>query len=216
MLRSIEPRILYFGTQVVLIGTVNEDGPSSLAPMSSAFWLDWRCIFGLANSSQTPQNRLRTGECMLNLPSAQMAAAVDRLALTTGSDPVPDTKRRRGYRHAQEKLARAGLTLLASETVAAPRVAGCPERLEAVRETWHSVAGRLSVIEVRVQRVHVEESLLLRGAQDRIDADEWRPLILSFQQFHGLRPGCLLASTLAPIPETMYRTFDIEQARELA
>lgn len=34
-----EPHILYLGTPVVLISTVNEDGTHNLAPMSSAFWL---------------------------------------------------------------------------------------------------------------------------------------------------------------------------------
>jgi flavin reductase (DIM6/NTAB) family NADH-FMN oxidoreductase RutF len=39
-----EPAILYFGTPVVLIGTCNEDGSYNLAPMSSAWWLGWRCM----------------------------------------------------------------------------------------------------------------------------------------------------------------------------
>ena len=34
-----EPPILYFGTPVVLISSINEDGSANLAPMSSAFWL---------------------------------------------------------------------------------------------------------------------------------------------------------------------------------
>src|SRR6202042_1082484 len=38
-----EPSILYFGTPVVLISSANEDGSANLAPMSSAFWLGWRC-----------------------------------------------------------------------------------------------------------------------------------------------------------------------------
>ena len=58
-----EPGILYFGTPVVLISTVNEDGSYNLAPMSSAFWLGWRCLLGLAASSKTTQNLMRTGEC---------------------------------------------------------------------------------------------------------------------------------------------------------
>jgi flavin reductase (DIM6/NTAB) family NADH-FMN oxidoreductase RutF len=37
---SIEPGILYFGTPVVLISTINPDGTANLAPMSSA--LVWR------------------------------------------------------------------------------------------------------------------------------------------------------------------------------
>ena len=39
MHQSIEPAILYFGTPVVLVSTLNEDGSANLAPMSSAFWL---------------------------------------------------------------------------------------------------------------------------------------------------------------------------------
>lgn len=56
-----EPPILYLGTPVVLISTVNEDGSFNLAPMSSAFWLGWRCILGLATVSKTPQNMIQTG-----------------------------------------------------------------------------------------------------------------------------------------------------------
>lgn len=82
---SIEPAILYFGTPVVLISTLNEDGSSNLAPMSSAFWLGWRCMLGLATHSKTSQNLRRTGECVLNLPSDAMVSAVDRLA----ARPVP-------------------------------------------------------------------------------------------------------------------------------
>ena len=36
---SVEPAILYLGTPVVLISSINEDGSPNLAPMSSAFWL---------------------------------------------------------------------------------------------------------------------------------------------------------------------------------
>jgi len=75
---TIEPGILYFGTPVVLISTLNEDGSPNLAPMSSAFWLGWRCVLGLATGSKTPQNMIRTGECVLNLPSADLVAMVDR------------------------------------------------------------------------------------------------------------------------------------------
>lgn len=53
-----EPGILYFGTPVVLISTVNEDGSHNLAPMSSVFWLGWRAMLGLAAQSKTPQNMI--------------------------------------------------------------------------------------------------------------------------------------------------------------
>lgn len=218
---AIEPSILYLGTPVVLISTLNEEGTYNLAPMSSAFWLGWRSILGLAASSKTTQNMLRSGECVLNLPSAEQAAAVDRLALTTGSNPVPDAKLRRGYRFVPDKFARAGLTPMDAETVAAPRVLECPVQLEAVVETVHGIAdddpgwrGRLLCFEVRVQRVHVEDAIRMKGERDRIDPDRWRPLIMSFQKFYGLGPR-LYGSTLAAVPEALYRSPDVDRARRV-
>jgi flavin reductase (DIM6/NTAB) family NADH-FMN oxidoreductase RutF len=212
MHRKTEPAILYFGTPVVLISTVNEDGSYNLAPMSSAWWLGNRCVLGLAAASKSTQNILRTGECVLNLPSEDMVGSVNRLALTTGCDPVPDGKLRRGYRHVKHKFELAGLTAAASETVAAPRVRECPVQLEARIESAHPLAegdakwrGRSVAIETRVERVHVEESILVRHDHDRIDPDKWRPLIMSFQQFYGLAPARLCDSMLAKVPESVYR-----------
>ena len=56
MHQTIEPAILYFGTPVVLVSTLNEDGSPNLAPMSSAWWLGWRAVLGFGASSKTPQN----------------------------------------------------------------------------------------------------------------------------------------------------------------
>jgi flavin reductase (DIM6/NTAB) family NADH-FMN oxidoreductase RutF len=214
-----EPAILYFGTPVVLISTTNDDGSANLAPMSSAFWLGWRCVLGLSGVSKTTENMRRTGECVLNLPSVDLVAAVNRLAKTTGSNPVPVRKIEKGYRYEPEKFGAAGLTAVASETVAAPRVLECPVQLEAVVEAIHPVAdddpvqrGRIVSIETRIQRVHLDDSILMRGAPNRIDPDTWRPLIMSFQQFYGLGPQ-VHASTLAEIPESLYRSPDVDRAR---
>jgi flavin reductase (DIM6/NTAB) family NADH-FMN oxidoreductase RutF len=201
-----EPGILYFGTPIVLTSTVNENGAFSLAPMSSAFWLGWRWILGLAAGSKTPQNMRRTGECVLNLLSADLVKSVDRLALTTGTNPVPETKLRRGYRFEHDKFALAGLTPIASETIAAPRVVECPVQLEAKVEAVHGLAendetmrGRIDILEVRIQRVFLDESILMDSEGDRIDPDKWRPLIMSFQHFYGLGSK-LHGSTLAQHP----------------
>ncbi|MEJ1977283.1 MAG: hypothetical protein WDN49_15440 [Acetobacteraceae bacterium] len=67
-----EPGILYFGTPVVLISTVNEDNSYNLAPISSAFWLGWRGILGLGSASKTAENLVRTRQCVLNLPSEDL------------------------------------------------------------------------------------------------------------------------------------------------
>src|ERR1051326_6647300 len=94
----IEPSILYFGTPVVLISTLNEDGTTNVAPMSSAWWLGWNCMLGLGATSHTGVNLRREGECVLNLPSVEQVAHVNRLAMLTGANPVPAWKASVGYR----------------------------------------------------------------------------------------------------------------------
>jgi len=209
---QIEPAILYFGTPVVLIGSTNEDGSFNLAPMSSAWWVGRRCMLGLARNSKTTENMIRSGECVLNLPSAALVGAVDRLARTTGSDPAPPGKRMRGYRHARDKFDLSGLTALKGETVAAPRAAECPVQIEAKVAHIHEMAqedavwrGNLVAIEVRVTRVHAHPGIMMGSEPNRIDPDKWRPLIMSFQQFYGLAPERLRHSELGQIPETMYK-----------
>jgi len=209
---QIEPAILYFGTPVVLIGSTNEDGSYNLAPMSSAWWVGWRCMLGLARNSKTTGNILRTGDCVLNLPSVQQVGAVDTLARTTGSSPVPPGKIRRGYRHEKQKFEISGLTALPGETVAAPRAAECPVQIEAKLAHVHEMAqeddtwrGNLVAIEVRITRVHAHPSIMMDDEPNRIDPDKWRPLIMSFQQFYGLTAEKLQRSELGQIPETLYK-----------
>lgn len=217
----IEPAILYFGTPVVLLSTLNEDGSANLAPMSSAFWLGWRCVLGLGAGSRTAENLLRTGQVALNLPSPAQVDAVDRLARLTGSNPVPESKRKRGYTHEKHKFEAAGLTPVASETILPPRARECPVQMEAVSSATHDLMqddaawrGQIKVFEVRIQRVHVHPGLLMQGQANRIDPDLWRPLIMSFQQFYQLAPGRLRPSRLGEIAESAYLTPDALRARE--
>jgi flavin reductase (DIM6/NTAB) family NADH-FMN oxidoreductase RutF len=131
MHKTIEPTILYFGTPVALISSLNEDGTPNLAPMSSVWWLGWSCMLGLGQMGQTSANLARTRECVINLPSADMASHVDRLAMTTGRDPVPEKKLSWGYRHEADKFGLAGLTPVASEAVAPRACSSVPCRWKA-------------------------------------------------------------------------------------
>lgn len=209
-----KPSILYFGTPVVLISTKNENGTDNLAPMSSIFWLGWRCVIGLGASSQTVKNLMRTKQCVLNLPSVNEVSQVNKLAKTTGVNPVPGWKTSNGYRFEEDKFEIAGFTRQLSETVLAPRVKQCPVQMEAVVEAVHGLGegdidmrGRIVTFELRVQNVHIEKSLLMDGQINRVDPDKWKPLIMSFQQYYSLGEN-VHTSALAEIPETAYNSPD--------
>src|SRR5689334_25190622 len=87
--REIAPAIHYWGTPVVLVGTLNPDGKLNVAPMSSAWWLGWSCMLGFDASSQTVANLKRERECVLHLASADDAGLVNSVAMTTGAASVP-------------------------------------------------------------------------------------------------------------------------------
>jgi flavin reductase (DIM6/NTAB) family NADH-FMN oxidoreductase RutF len=189
MHKTIEPTILYFGTPVALISTLNEDGSPNIAPMSSAWWLGWSCMLGLGTMGKTSDNLIRTRECVINLPSEYQVAHVDRLALTTGKNPVPEKKAGWGYRYEPDKFGTAGLTPVPSLDVAPPRIAECPVQMEGIVKDVRPFGKNVSAnaFEVHIVRLHVEESLLVGdGPRPHIDAEQWRPLLMSFCRFFGV------------------------------
>jgi len=189
MHKTIEPTILYFGTPVALISTLNPDATANLAPMSSAWWLGWSCMLGLGKMGQTSDNLIRTRECVINLPSQEQVTQVDRLALTTGKDPVPEKKREWGYRHEPDKFGLAGFTAVKSLCVGPPRAAECPVQMEGVVHEFGPFGKNVHAyaFEVHIVKLHVDESLLVGNeSRPHIDAERWRPLIMSFCRFFGL------------------------------
>lgn len=210
MHKTIEPAIHYWGTPIVLISTLNEDGTANLAPMSSAWWLGWSCMLGLDASSKTVENLRRSGECVLNLAAVENAAAVDRLALTTGSSVLPLHKKLLGYRHVPDKFAAAGLTPQASLRVAPPRAGECPVHLEALVtdiRPFGTQDARMAVpacmVELRIVQVHVDDGILCGPDSERIDPRKWQPLLMSFRQLFGMGEQ-VQPSRLGQGPEEMY------------
>lgn len=210
MQKTIEPAIHYWGTPVVLISTLNENGTANLAPMSSAWWLGYSCMLGLDASSQTVVNLKRERECVLNLPSSTQTDAVNRLAMKTGRKAVPIHKRLLNYRFEEDKFAAAGFTPKPSLAVRAPAATECSVQLEAVIENIHAFASRDDkmaipsvAVEVRIVKVHASEEILLANHENRIDPDKWHPLIMSFRKFYGYGAG-VHASKLAEGPEENY------------
>ncbi|ABY24286.1 conserved hypothetical protein [Renibacterium salmoninarum ATCC 33209] len=168
----IQPAILYFGTPVVLISTLNPDNTVNVAPISSIFWLAQRAVIGISASSQTAQNLLGSKECVLNLPAAEQSELVNALALTTGNPEISINKTRRGYRYVSDKAARAGISFQASEEIKTPRVAQCPVQQEAKLVRSESLmadvaaqAGKILTMELEILAVHILPELRMAANQ---------------------------------------------------
>jgi flavin reductase (DIM6/NTAB) family NADH-FMN oxidoreductase RutF len=195
-------KVLYFGTPVVLVSTVNPDGSANLAPMSSAWWLGDSAMLGLGNSSQTAANLKRHGECVLNLASSDMADAVDRIAMTTGNPEIKPYRRKQGYVHVRDKFALGGLTRQDSDLVEPPRVRECPIQLECRVVEGRPFDDGATGFQVRVLRAHVEDDLVVPGTH-YIDPLRWDPLIMKFCEFFGggvnVRPSRLAEGWQMPV-----------------
>jgi flavin reductase (DIM6/NTAB) family NADH-FMN oxidoreductase RutF len=191
--RTIEPKILYFGTPVALISSLNEDGTTNLAPMSSFWALGWTLMLGLLDETKTAENLARTPECVVNLPSPEMWQKVEALAPLTGKNPVPEIKAKQ-FRFEADKFAAAQLTQLASELIRPARVMECPVHLETRVSRLHRMEGeKLKQLgggiaaEVEVIRVHVASDLI--AGNNYIDPAKWSPLIYNFRHYFELADG---------------------------
>src|ERR1700691_2884571 len=101
--RTIEPKILYFGTPVALISSLNEDGSTNLAPMSSFWALGWTLLLGVLDETKTAETIARHAECVVTLPSPDMWRQVEKLAPLTGKTPVPALKAKQ-FRYESRKF----------------------------------------------------------------------------------------------------------------
>jgi flavin reductase (DIM6/NTAB) family NADH-FMN oxidoreductase RutF len=188
--RVLDLKMLYFGTPVVLISSLNADGSTNLAPMSSAWWVGNTAMLGMSVNAQTVRNLRERPHCVLNLVDATMVDAVDRLALLTGRPDVPEYKRARGYRFEPDKFAAAGLT------AAPPPDPDEPGRPAAVAESLihldgevraiHPIDGAdsgLRALEVAIVRTRVDESLLMDQHPNYIDPLRWNPMFMKFTEY---------------------------------
>jgi flavin reductase (DIM6/NTAB) family NADH-FMN oxidoreductase RutF len=185
---QVSPDVLYFGTPVAVVSTLNPDGTTNLAAMSSFWALGDRFLIGLSAVGQTGANLLRTGECVLNLPSPSEWELVERLGRTTGRCDLQQYHLTAGLVYVADKFARSGFRPLPSEIVAPARAAQCPIQIEAralAHHRGHGEAGSaLLYFEVQRLRVHALGSIL-NADRDRIDVDAWSPLFYVFRHYFG-------------------------------
>jgi len=187
---TIEPKILYFGTPVALISSLNEDGTTNLAPMSSFWALGWTLVLGLLDETKTAENMQRHPECVVNLPRPEMWPQVEKLAPLTGKDPVPEIKAKQ-FRFEKEKFEASGLTPITSEQVKPMRASECPVQMEAKLTKLHHLGGdKLNQLggglaaEVEIVRVHVASEFVVDDHY--VDPAKWSPLIYNFRHYFRL------------------------------
>lgn len=182
---TITPKILYFGTPVILLSTLNLDGTTNLTPMSSAWALENRIVLGLGSKGHGLANLLRHGECVVNVASANLWKHVEALAPLTGANPVPEHKQG-VFRHEKDKFTAAGLTSVQSQVVLPERVGECPLQIEAkvVNIQITGEAADFAIIEVESVVVHAHKDILL--TDQHIAPTQWNPLIYNFRHYFGL------------------------------
>lgn len=188
--RTIEPKILYFGTPVALVSSLNEDGSTNLAPISSFWALGWTLMLGLLEETKTADNFRRHMECVVNLPTPEMWQRVEKLAPLTGKNPVPKLKTKQ-FHFEPQKFAAAQLSPLSSEVVKPMRARECPVQMEARVRKLHKMGGaKLEQLggavaaEVEVLRLHVSSEYIMNGHY--IDPEKWSPLIYNFRHYFRL------------------------------
>ena len=129
---------------------------------------------------------------MINLPGPAQHAAVERLAPTTGRNPVPPCKVAMGYVHEPDKFNLAGWTAAPSELVRPPRAVECPLQLEARLLMAHAGqpdpldAGdpEYRILELQVLRVHAHADIV-HPRTHHVDTSRWSPLLYVFRHYFG-------------------------------
>ncbi|NTF43884.1 hypothetical protein A6U86_25845 [Rhizobium sp. AC27/96] len=191
----IKPSVLYVGTPVVLISSLNPDGTTNISPMSSAWALFDRIVLGLTCTSKGGENALRERQLVLNFPSPDLWRKIEAIAPTTGRNPVPPHKERIGYRFESDKFDVGDFTPQAADLVRPLRIAECPIQIEAEVMASHEPGGEwpserpeaFRIIEVKAVRVHAHRGIVVPGT-NHIDTSTWSPLLYVFRHYFGIGP----------------------------
>lgn len=182
----IKPKILYYGTPVILLTTLNEDGSTNISPLSSSWALGNCLVLGLGVDGKALENLKNHPECVVNVPSPDLWTNVEALAPLTGKNPVPEYKLQNSFRFEKDKFAAANLSAQGSDQVKPYRILECPLQIESevknIRIPEHSPD--FAIVEVEALKVHAHKEIVID--ENHINTDEWSPLIYNFRHYFGL------------------------------
>ncbi|GIO97046.1 hypothetical protein J14TS5_21320 [Paenibacillus lautus] len=182
----IKPKILYYGTPVILLNTLNEDDTVNISPISSSWALGDYIILGIGLGGKAIENLERHPECVINIPGPSLWENVELLAPHTGKYPVPDDKIKNGFTYEKDKYAVSGLTPANSVTVKPTRITECPIQIEATVKNIRipDYSSMFAIVETQAIHVHAHNNIILN--EHHIDPDKWSPLIYNFRHYYGL------------------------------
>lgn len=184
--KIIRPSILYYGTPVILLNTLNQDGTTNISPISSSWALGNIIILGSSTLGKAYENLNNHPECVINVPNPDLWKNVEKLAPLTGKDPVPSEKKAIGFSFQKDKYLASGLTEEKSQVVTPSRIMECPIQIEArllnIRVPEYSTG--LAIIETEALVVHAHDDIVIDD--HHINTDKWSPLIYNFRHYFGL------------------------------
>lgn len=184
--KLIQPKILYYGTPVILLSTLNEDGTVNISPLSSSWALGKCIVLGIGLGSKAIENIQRHQDCVINVPSPDLWGNVEKLAPYTGKQQVPEWKLPLGFSYYKDKYEAGELTPIDSVAVHPTRIAECPIQIEAqvkhIRIPEHT--SFMAIVETEAVHVHAHQHIL--NDDDHIDPRKWSPLIYNFRHYFEL------------------------------
>lgn len=185
-IQMIKPKILYYGTPVILLNTLNEDGTVNISPISSSWALGEYIILGIGIGGKAYENLKHHPECVINIPDPSLWENVENLAPYTGKEPVPDNKKSQGFALGKDKYKISGLTPIKSVTVQPSRIKECPLQIEAkvMNVRIPDYDPFFAIVETEAIQVHAHKNIL--HSENHIAPDKWSPLIYNFRHYFAL------------------------------
>jgi flavin reductase (DIM6/NTAB) family NADH-FMN oxidoreductase RutF len=150
---------------IAWVSTVNEDGSHNLAPFSFfmgvgaeppmlAISIGGHARNGVEEPKDTWRNIARTGELVVNIATEELAAHMNASSAEVA--------------YGVDEFVLAGVTKLASERVAPPRVAESPVSMECRLERLLELGrGRDALVIAEILLWHVHDDLLVNGRLDQ-------------------------------------------------
>lgn len=184
--KKINFESLYYGFPVILLTTIDNEGITNIAPISSSWVLDNNIVIGLGTSSKSFENLKINPEAVLNLPDETLYENVEKIAPYTGKTDVSKEKANMGYKFSKDKFLIGSFTSEKSIDIKPDKISESPIQIE-TKVLKINIRDWYAIIELEIISVYAFEELLNNSKY--LDSDKWHPLIYNFRKYHGLKPN---------------------------